>query len=297
VASLLTNARKHSLGNNQFPARTSKTRGQGRHKDHEYPRQRGANTEKQARGLWIWTLEIPAHWRLTGYARLVQDTIPALKRLFETQETVEFVHPVDGVHRAWITTWDQDLRGDVVSGYEVSITVQEDLNPDFSLVDIAQFGYARVAGDDIASILASLRADLTAEELGTDTSIFDQIVAAADEFFSLFDAANLGSRLLEAKLERLTQLINKADATATLLLSPHAWPLTHALARLMSALVDITTTPGGLFEYKSFIVPRNMSVADAAVAIWRDASRAKDLLGLNVIENPTEILAGTTLRY
>ena len=296
----LAQNRRHSFDGNEFPAKSTRAKGTGRKKDHEYPRQPGARTEKQGRKLWMWTMDVGFHATLDDYPNLYPVTYHALRTLFITQETKKFIHPTDGPFDGWICDWQSTLSGGVTSGLSATFTIQEDRNPAFDARELAPASRLIFQSVDLLeAAFAKVYAQLGQEQMG-DVSLFDQIINLSNQFFGALDRAELGSQIWEARVLRLQELIQEADARAEVLLHPDGWPITHALGALMDTIVNVVSSPGGsgLPDFKVFVVPQKMSLAEASAAIFDgDASRGEDLTGFNTFPDPTAIQAGTEIKY
>jgi len=299
MASAFDRLERHSFDGLAFPARSVQTRGAQRKKDHEYPGQKGANTEKQNRQLWVWRVEIPAHATFAKYPGLWPDTVEALRDRYEQQKTAEFVIATQGRKLAWITEWDENYSGAIKSGVTLNLTLQEDNSEDFDTKNLVSkvASHLGPATDNLQAAIENVRAQLATQDNAAEFDLFGEIVGLSQEAFAYLDRADIGSQLVEAKLLRLQEIIREADARAQVLLHPDCHPLNRALASLFETTTEVLTNPAGLFTYKYYTVPQTMTLMDVAKAIYQDASRSEDLKGFNVINNPMEIKAGAEIRY
>lgn len=312
--SALDLAPRHSLDGLEFPAISSKSECEIRHKLHEYPRVDGADTERQGRSLWRWTVQIPAHATFRAYPYLFPYTVTRLRKLHEEARTVPFVHPIDGTYQAWITKFEQNLEGNKRSGVALTLTIQEELSirPVTEQLRIGVSLDGALAGD-IAAIKAKL-AEFDADTYELD--LFDKLFQKLDEFFSYRNGAQKDLLGYQARLERIIELVQKVDASAKTLLNPEAWPIVQGLGRLMDAVVRIGTSPvtsgqidaanaaGGAtgrvttgLQFRYYTVPRNMTVGQLSSVLYGDATHVATLLSFNVVLDPTTVKAGIVIRY
>jgi hypothetical protein len=131
-----------------------------------------------------------------------------------------------------------------------------------------------------------------------DQSLFDGIQEAANSLFAIRDQADLYGGLLGAKVSQLAGLLQEADETATAIKSPQNHELLDALHELWDATItlgrNLADNPRGP---KLYTVPRTMSVADIATALYGSSERANEIMLNNNLTDPFSVPAGTQIIY
>jgi hypothetical protein len=126
--------------------------------------------------------------------------------------------------------------------------------------------------------------------------VLDAVDNAANELRALRDTGEAYSQLAAAKVERLGNLCSELDRMFSNALAPTDWALIDALQDLWASAndlaKDIATTQMPLAY---FVVPRVMTLVEASIAIYGDASRSSELYALNDIADALALPAGSRL--
>lgn len=278
-----------------FPVRAVHIRGRYRVHTHEYLRVPGGVNEKLERGLYRIEMEAEFHATIRGYGQLWPNVLAAIRGKFEQGITGPLVIPTIGTVPAMIEEWDQTAdMGRVRSGESVRIPFLEDQTELFLSTALAKVDQSSIASS--ASNLQSIRDQLGIDP--ADTSLFDAIQDAANAVIAFKDQADLFGGLMSAKIAQLTGLLGEADRAASTLKNPENHQLLEALHELWDAAVtlgrNLAESPRGPRVY---VVPRTMSVADIAAAIYGSTDRATEIMLNNALDDAFAVRAGTRIIY
>ena len=276
-----------------FPYRKIRAKGGVRKHVHEYPHVAGGVPEKLGRTLYEF--DVTTSFQNSFVDAKWQDLYPLdlidLMKLFEAEATKELVVPLPGIGsiQAYCTSWTRDLSARLRSGEMVELHFLEDQS------DAILTAERRIVqGRTLATAAATLE-DTTREIEG---SIFDTITDLSNSLFAYLDTGDMIDSLVAAKIDSLTQIISEADQTIRELNDPKHWKAKDALLNLWETLVNLkedTANKGA--KIREFTTVREMSIVDVAVAIYRDASKAEELRGLNAAYDLNAIPAGTVIRF
>lgn len=254
--------------------------------EHVYPHAPGAAIEKMGRKLYRFHVSgmFDENLPQSRYPRSLSNVGMMLK-LCEKEQTGPLVIPWIGTVQTVVEEFEVTEVSENRSGLKFDAVFVEDLNNEFAIMKFIRVDRKQLRTGHEAFTSAGYKAD-----------IFSQIAAVVSFIFSIKDQFELYSALIRSKLDYLENLFREADATATelwndvvkLRIFQEMWDAVREFGNDLAA-------KGLTFEY--YTVPQVMSIQEVAVAIYQDASKSGDLLGLNPIENVFEIPAGTSIRY
>jgi prophage DNA circulation protein len=288
----------------EFPAEQIDLDGEMRDHDHEYPHSPGGAPEKLGRKLYLVSILARFHATFPAYPDLYPNSMNRLRQLFEGGVTATFVHPTAGTFDGYIKQWKQCKKAKTRSGEDVQLVIKEDQQTLFGFNAIAA-----ASADDTAinaannalrqALAAKISAD--AQALSTkDQSIFDGINSAVAAMLAVRDTSALYGNLYAAKIARVIDLCNQADAL-TSMQDVRSWGVTDALHDVWRAAIGASADlQKKRAQLQVYTVPFTSSLITIATTLYGDASRASDLSSLNadrIGQDQTAIRANTQLRY
>ena len=290
--------KKLTFGEDVIRYQTIKVRGGIRRHVHEYPHTPGGAPEKLGRKLYQISLggvvladtgDTTTDWGASAWP----DKLNRLMLRFEQQITDDLHLPHIGTLKAYAVDWERDLNVlKIRNGETIDISFEEDQSEQFLVSEIVQ-----TAQTGIDAKMSDFQ--LKSAMISPQPSIFDTIQKAFNEGRALFDQADVWQSLLASKLEQLAQMFRLADQTLDELNKPANYELLAALHELWAATIDlakdVTMARGGV--WKNWTVPRDMAVSEASIGIYGDTEHAMDLMQFNLLEDPYNVRAGTSLRY
>lgn len=273
----------------EFPVVSVRVRGGIRDHLHEFPHLPAAANEKLGRKPY--EIEMVADFQTTfaKWPGLWPKRLADLRDLFEAEASDWLMIPSIGKMWCYCRDWDQDMDAKVLSGERATFKFIEDSQDQFAVQDLVKVNVQSLPSN-------GERFKLLASALSPKPSIFDDVLDAVNSVMAVFDQANAYGGLVESKILALSALCNEADQRIELQdASNHQ--ILDALRDLWSSantlLTDTQQTGGKLVPFR---VPTTMSVADVAVLVYKDASRAVEILNLNPIDDAFAIPAGTLLK-
>lgn len=254
--------------------------------EHVYPHTPGAALEKMGRKLYRFNVSGTFDENLpqARYPRALSNVGMMLK-LCEKEQTGPLVIPWIGTVQVVVEKFKVTETSSTRSGLTFEAEFVEDMNNEFEIMK-----FIRV---DRSQMDAGFKGF---QKTGFKADIFSAIAAAVSFIFGIKDQFDLYSSLIQSKLDYLESLFREADATATELLDDVV--KLEAFVKMWEAVRNFgedIASKGLAFSY--YTVPQTMSIQAIAVAIYRDATKSGDLLGLNAIEDVYAIPAGTSIRY
>lgn len=277
----------------KIPYKTYKIKGAYRKHVHEYPHASGGAPEKLGRSLYEVTVSYEAN---SGeieppYHQMLQDLTSAFHNMWETGTTETLHVPHIGSFKAFADEWDEECHNTNRSGVMTTVKFIEDPTEAFLVFEANKVTTASVR-------TAARDAQIATSSLEEGQSIFSAINDVAIQIFGFIDQVELHGALVAAKIESLTALLKHADATVKSLGDPENWAIRESLDRLREALLDIQADilqqDRLLHEYEVLFT---MSVSQVSAAIYGDYSRGGELMQLNILPDPLQILPGTLIRY
>jgi hypothetical protein len=261
-----------------------------RRHEHIYPHTAGAAAEKMGRGLY--QVHVNGRFdnglsREKNYENHLQQ-MGVFRAMVEEETTDDLIIPWIGTVQAQCSEFEISEKNTNRSGLGFTASFVEDMNFEFPIQTFIKVDVLRL--EESAknfSRVPTYKAD-----------IFSKIASAVGFVLGIKDKFELYSALVQSKLDYLEGLFREADAIATELKDPAN--LT-GLAAFMALWESVRNFGNDIAEkgmtFSWYTVPVEMTIQQLAVAIYRDMSKAGDLLGLNVIEDSLAIPAGKRIRY
>lgn len=309
----------------EFPITELTIEGGLRDHVHEYPHSPGGAPEKLGRKLYTIRMVALFHNTFPTYPDLYPQALSDLQGIYEDETTTDLVVPNVGTIKAYIRNFRRQWSSKALSGETVEIEFLEDQSQAF-LVN----GIVNVSGQTMASAQtlftqamdpflsppntpqvlingqlvagppprALTKAEALAQLTTRDASLIESISAAISSLLAISDQVELYGNLVEAKALAVVQLCEQASDSVRIFQNPVNYAALEALKAVWSTAADIWQSAAqqqgqvGLYR-----VPTRMSIQQVSIALYRDASRAAELLQLNAIADPFQILPNTVLRY
>jgi len=273
----------------EFPVEKVAVRGGIRFHVHEYPHSPGGALEKLGRKPYEITMVANFQTTFRKWPGLWPKRLNDLSDLFEAETSDYLVIPAIGKMWCCCTDWDREMVAKILSGETTTFKFIEDSQDQFALQQLVQVNVESLPTN-------AQRFDTLTSALSPRPSIFDQVLDAVNSVMAVIDQANVYGGLVESKILALANLCREADQRIELQsASNHA--ILDALHDLWSSaqkmMGDTMRTGGKLIKFR---VPTKMSVSDVADFIYKDASRAVEILTLNPIDDAFAIPAGTILK-
>lgn len=278
-----------------FPVETWSCKGSMRRHIHVYWKTPGGQIEKGGRGPYVFRMKALFHEGTPGMPDLFPHILSQLRSTFEGGETFKLMVPHLGEVDAFCTNWEEQLDGRVQSGAMVELEFEEDSEKEFLVAAMIEDDAASVGTKVDDLIEKAEEARLAALE--QPGNIFDAIRDTANAILSLKDQADLYENLLLAKIDGLLALCQKAVDLVELK-DPANWPVLDAVLAVWASTKDLADDiQDKLATTLTYETPAEMAIAEIAIAIYKDAERAWELLQINVIEEAYAIPKGTKIRY
>jgi hypothetical protein len=294
MATTLADLKVAKFGGIEFPYESLDVDGSYRQHLHQYPHVPGGAREKHGREFYRVTFA--ARW-LSDYVRTSRwagkdmwpHRLEQLIALFEEGRTEKLFVPTRNRDiYALCTNWKTSAKAQFQNGEDVNLVFEED-QPKGTLT-----------GGSVPRTNMEVQAQTFTElsaRLPDKPSIFQQIKDAANKLLAIRDQALMWGGFVESSIYGLIDLIREADATVDLLQDPVNHELVAALRELWAAALDLAENLTGGADLAQWTVPWTMTMTEAAGLIYQDTSRAGDLIGLNAVVDPMNVLVGTTLNY
>lgn len=260
-----------------------------RRHEHVYPHTAGAQGEKMGRGLY--QIQISGRFddglgQIPRYASSLQ-SMGAFRSLVEYEFSDDLIIPWIGKVKAQCTEFDLREKNTIRSGLSFSASFVEDMDFEFPIASFVK-----------VSKLPMGNAVTKFEDTAWKADIFSQIAAGVGFVLGIKDQFDLYSALVQSKLGYLEGLFKEADATAKELTDPANLTGISAFFELWETVRNFgkDLADKGL-EFKFYTVPTLMTLQQVAIAVYGDATKCGDLLGLNAISDAMAVPAGTRIRY
>ncbi len=262
-----------------------------RHADHEYAFQAGADVESLGRKpLEIEFQSLFCDSLLKYGTQLYPLTLGQLQRAFEKEERGSLLVPGLGTIRALCTDWTRNMSGKYMNGEMVSMQFIEVSANEFSTENLVQI--QSTSFSDMALAFKQFQGRIT-----SNPSIFDQIQDLADQVQAIMDAPGIAFAILEAKIEQLKKILERADSSLQELQDPENYDLSGSLRDLWYATKNLGETIFGITKITLFKPPVRMTLQQISYSIFGDSSKVSELLDLNPIEDVMDIAPGTPIKY
>jgi prophage DNA circulation protein len=273
----------------EFPIESCRVRGGIRDHLHEYPHSPAAANEKLGRKPY--EIEMVSNFQTTfaKWPGLWPKRLADLRDLFEAEASDWLVIPSIGKMYCYCRDWDQDMTAKVLSGERATFKFIEDSQDQFALQKLVQINIESLPSN-------GQRFKQLSDGLSPKPSIFDDVLDAVNSVMAVVDQSNAYGGLVESKILALSALCKEADQRIELQ-SPINHQILDALHDLWASantLLGDTQRTGG--KIVPFRVPSTMSVAEVATLVYKDATRAVEILNLNPIDDAFAIPGGTQLK-
>jgi hypothetical protein len=260
-----------------------------RRHEHVYPHTAGAVGEKMGRGLYQINVNgkfDDGLYREKNYANHLTQ-MGVFRALAEEETTEDLIIPWIGKVQAQCVDFDLREKNTIRSGLSFSMSFVEDMNFEFPIQ-----AFIKVDSN-------SLQAKATVfTKQPWKKDIFSKIAAGVGFVLGIKDKFELYSALVRSKIDYLESLFREADAIADELKNPANLTGISAFFELWEAVRSFGNDIAGKgLQFKFYVVPITMTLQQLGLAVYGDATRAGDLLGLNVIEDSFAIPAGQRIRY
>lgn len=273
----------------EFPIETQRVRGGARIYMHEFPHTPAGALEKLGRKPY--EIEMVANFQTTfrKWPGLWPKRLADLRDLFEAEASDWLVIPTIGKMWCQCIDWDQDWTAKVLSGEKANFKFIEDQQDQFAVQELV-----KVTIDSLPA--QGQRMKELAATLPSKPSIFDQVLDAVNGVMGVIDQANAYGGVVEGKILALSALCKEADQRIELqsAVNHQILDALHDLWASANTLLTDTQRTGGKLVH--FRVPALMSVADVAQLVYKDTSRAVEILTLNPIDDAFAIPRGTDLK-
>jgi hypothetical protein len=287
----LDNLDRTTFGGVLIPTISYSFRASARTRTHTYRKVPGGRNEKQGRGLYESRVTAAFHQSRPGNgAAPWPDNLHSIREMFERDESAILVLPTIGNIKATIIEFESTYTAKVRSGEDASMVFLED--EDNSFQDIIPLDDFRDVGTKLAKL------EQAAARLPQRPNVFDQLNSLVNQVLAYRDQFQLYGSLVASKIQNLVILLEEIDRTLGILQDPANWEVTNALQDLWLAALNLIDSPGiDTTSTRTYIVTRRSTVGEVASAIYGDAGRARDILGLNFFEDALSIPAGTKVIY
>lgn len=278
----------------EFLITSAELTGSYRLAEHVIPKRDGVELETNGRSLYIFSVSALFVDTSGTYPNLYPRDLTRLVSKFEQGVTGKLTLPGWGSYDCICANWRRSYTTAMTSGETVNLEFKERQDP--NTVDDVAVEARAAAVDNSAAYLAKVRAEMA--ETPEDTSLLDDIEAAAQVVKQVRDAGDLNAQIYLAKVQRLIGLCEEAERTLASFKDPMNHPVFEAVMDLWYAAVTI----GQDFASRqvviaTYTVPKRMTISDVSQAIYGNTSQVDDLVALNVLPDYLAIPPGTPVKY
>lgn len=283
------------FGGIHFPVTEITLSSQQRHHLHEYPHTPGSALEKLGRKSYtirvspIFDEDIRKYDQINGI-RLYPDALERLQFLFEEETTAALTIPTLGTIDAFMITFSRRMDAMVRSGEKADMEFVEDQSSVF-LVEQTM----RVVQDLPAAV--TLLQFLPVKVRPEEKTLLEEILAAVNATFALVDSGERFINKIAAKVDMVSQLIQRAEQKIAWLQHPENWRVVEALKELDASARSLVTTAAMENGPRVFVVPTRMTLQQISQSIYKTTERSLDVLRMNDIEDDLRVPAGSKIRY
>lgn len=282
----------------RFPVETGKADGGNSFAEHTAYRRPGADMEPTGRDPYKGTFTIPLFNNATlerEYGVLFPDLMQRLIAEFEAAPIGTLVHPTLGSFPAAIQTWSQELDPTTRNGVKLQVTFTEhngavaiavNTSASTSVTNTDTVYTSAVDADTAAAVKAAAGTPVTGYTPMADTvsSLLDDIDETVENYSTV---VSLFRDLVSTVTERL-------DLPA--MLDAANYTVNRAALDTLNAVYALQAAYGvGSPRQSVYTVPRVMSLAEVAQAVYGNANLTSAILASNAIVSPLRIPAGTRL--
>ena len=299
-----------SFGSVEFPVDMIEIRGGIRHHVHEFPHADGGAPEKLGRKLYVVRLHAVFDESIAAYPNNYPDSLFTLRSKIASGQSGPLTLPNIGTMNAYCPDfthrWTAAVRSGETAdfefiedpgvieldGFEIPDTVAMFVQLDHMNLEAAAAA-ARLAAQQAATVTEGTL-DLTQCSV-VDPNAVSGLTSAFTDLARLRGELDFAGQVLSQKVAAITQYANAIDRTIT---SPLDIGLLQSVVQLQQTATQLANNAKNkVAPYKTWIVPRLMSVTEISAALYGDTSHAMDLLQLNPIDNAFAVAAGTQIRY
>jgi hypothetical protein len=290
----------------EFPYTKRTAKLVSRHSVHEFSRMAGGAIEKQGRGVWKFSFDVPFHATIEGFPNLYPAALDAFTRKAEALYTAPLVVPGIGETRAFLTELDRTRIGKIRSGEDVTLSfIEDDLEPFRKAAVPVTKATLEAAGDELFLVYDGLPLPGTSqaarsafEKEAGKIDLFSALNQALNLVNGIKDQAELMGRLFAAKLEKVSSLCRQIHDTAKFLQHPEFHGVARGVRNVWNAANEMRKD---LFQrgprlLVPFTVPARMAVSAIAMTVYGDGRRGGEILSLNDVADPFSVPAGTVIR-
>ena len=277
----------------EFPVESSRIKGGLRDHVHYYSHSPGGSPEKLGRELYEFTVQVNFDARFTAYPGLYPNSLDQLQQFFETQTTGSFRLPqMPSAVPAYCRGWTREMNNRIRSGEKVELVFIEDQSNLFLFQDLVSNASANLTLGALANPSQFLPVpSLSLAALIGQVSLFIGQIQGLAQTVSVYgtELSNAVDGLINAcaSLDDDDQM-QGVPAAAMMEANHELWAAAQNMAN------DIQ---GQGIQLQKWVVPVQMDIGRISVAIYKDSSRAGDLLSLNDVPDPLLVQAGTPLWY
>jgi prophage DNA circulation protein len=296
---------KAEFGGLKFPYTSIQVSGGWRHHIHEWPHVNGGAIEKIGRELYRFSVT-PVFDENVDYddenngLPLYPEVLRELQRLFHTAAVSQLIMPTVGSMPAFISKFSRRINVALRSGEEVSLEFIEDRSVNYKIPGALPSGTGGVRRRKLLweNAIDDYIKKSNATKTAADIDLLDQITGFADSVLAIVDSVELITNQVAGKLGQLSQLVQRADRALSFISNPQAWPVVESGKNLWQSVNDLKDTATRANDVREYVTPAQMTLPSLSAAVYGgDASRGRDILDMNSIEDALAIPAGTVIRY
>jgi hypothetical protein len=280
-----------------FPVFEVSLTGAIRRHTHIFPYSPGGSTELMARDNYKIKIKTIFCDSFKNYGKELYPTaMVELRRKFEAQAVADLDVPNLGIIKAYAFSWIFTKSGKLQNGEDAEIVFEEDTSSMFSVENILT---QQASGFDSRAEDFSTELDAIKQRgvLSPFFEILDKIDEVAGELQSIVDQAQLFDTIIAAKIDGLTDLLERAADDVDLIKNPDNLTLIESFKNLWSATLDLKDTIANKGKLRPYTVPKDSTLAEICIQLYGNTNRAQEILSLNQIDDPFLIPAGTVLIY
>lgn len=282
-----------------FPVSSITAVGALRHALHEYPHTPGGDPEKLGRKSYVIRMacifaDIDGPIR-EKYPDLYPNGLKNLRATLDEGKTADLVIPTIGKIKAFGTGWNQQWSAKNLSGEDLEVEWLEDQTSDFLISDPA----FEIGANDVVAKAKVVRFLVSQEDFEPSVmDLFDALSNTVGEFQRARDQVGRQIAAIESKVRKVETACKTLKALANPLKQAEFVRLTSAVSDVQyAAVVTAQALAAPILTVLTYVVSWTMSVTELAIQIYKDASRAVDILKMNEFADALRIPAGTKVKY
>ncbi|MFA9269428.1 MAG: DNA circularization N-terminal domain-containing protein [Baekduiaceae bacterium] len=251
-------------------------------------RQRGADVETTGAKAKVIKVKVPLYNGLRWPEPLFPQTYERLVRALDTIPEGQLTHPTRGVLTVHVDEWTESFEGRTKDGCTLEITFTEQRG----LATLLDFNVTASPAD--VAIAEAGAVEAAAAELG----LIDRFLGFVDDVTALMDELAAADAAMTSAILTADALVRRCeeDIADPAFATSQYFPLRSALGATTAAVAARVAERSG-DRPGTFRLPVAMSIAEVAAhpSVYGDASRMGELLEVNMLLDPSEIPAGTTI--